>query len=494
MSYFYDKNSILYNSIKEKIPLSFILYGTPGTGKTTIAIAYASSIHLPYISLNAVTSNKKDLEDAINLAKKNPPYILIIDEVHRINKDKQDILLPFIEDGTIYLIGATTANPYISINKAIRSRTHLLEVKKLSYDEIVLGLKNAISSPKGLNNSIKVDDEILTYIAKSSNGDFRFALNYLEIISLSFKNEEITLDKVKSIVKVSNIQLDKNEDDHYNAVSALQKSIRGSDVNASLYYFDKSATNFKYEKWDDLNGEGIAINESKAEDLGVNIGDTIKFSVNGTEYSKQIVEIFYTFTVSGLFVYTETLPELSNTRTNCWVTVKEGHNEDEVKEIILNSGIKEVNSALTKTENLARVDGYMANVETMTDTIKIFAIVLAVIVLINLSILNFRERLRDYATLKVLGYSRFEIARSMIYEGMLLTTVGSLLGMCIGLPLEMVVLDTNKTPLLSWQYIIYPKTYLIAFLLSFIVALVVNCLMTYGIKKISMSESLKSVE
>ena len=321
-------------------------------------------------------------------------------------------------------------------------------------------------------NNILASDLQVTYHSGALKG-----VGSQKLLKLTDENGELVIDKAEEF-----------------SIMQVTASFNDKNINASLYYFDKSATNFKYEKWDDLNGEGIAINESKAEDLGVNIGDTIKFSVNGTEYSKQIVEIFYTFTVSGLFVYTETLPELSNTRTNCWVTVKEGHNEDEVKEIILNSGIKEVNSALTKTENLARVDGYMANVETMTDTIKIFAIVLAVIVLINLSILNFRERLRDYATLKVLGYSRFEIARSMIYEGMLLTTVGSLLGMCIGLPLEMVVLDTNKTPLLSWQYIIYPKTYLIAFLLSFIVALVVNCLMTYGIKKISMSESLKSVE
>lgn len=321
-------------------------------------------------------------------------------------------------------------------------------------------------------NNILASDLQVTYHSGAVKG-----VGSQKLLELTDENGELVIDKAEEF-----------------SIMQVTASFNDKNINASLYYFDKSATNFKYEKWDDLNGEGIAINKSKAEDLGVNIGDTIKFSVNGTEYSKQIVEIFYTFTVSGLFVYTETLPELSNTRTNCWITVKEGHTEDEVKEIILNSGIKEVNSALTKTENLARVDGYMANVETMTDTIKIFAIVLAVIVLINLSILNFRERLRDYATLKVLGYSRFEIARSMIYEGMLLTTVGSLLGMCIGLPLEMVVLDTNKTPLLSWQYIIYPKTYLIAFLLSFIVALVVNCLMTYGIKKISMSESLKSVE
>lgn len=230
------KNSILYNSIKESTPISFILYGNPGTGKTTIAEAYARSINLPFIKLNAVTSNKKDLENAIEMAKTNPPYILIIDEVHRINKDKQDILLPFIEDGTIYLIGATTANPYISINKAIRSRTHLLEVKKLTPNEIIFGLKRAISAKNGLNNKIDIDDNCIEFIANSSNGDFRFALNYLEILYLNFKNEKITLDKVKTVIKVSNIQLDKNEDDHYNAVSALQKSIRGSDVDAALYY------------------------------------------------------------------------------------------------------------------------------------------------------------------------------------------------------------------------------------------------------------------
>lgn len=321
-------------------------------------------------------------------------------------------------------------------------------------------------------NNILASDLQVTYNSGAVAG-----VTSQKLLELTDENGEFVIDKAEEF-----------------SIMQVTASFNDKNINANLYYFDSSATNFKYEKWDDLNGEGIAINESKAEELGVNVGDVIKFSVNGTAYTKQIVKIFYTFTVSGLFVYAETLPELSNTRTNCWITIKDGYSEEEVKDIILNSGIKEVNSALTKTENLARVDGYMTNVETMTDTIKIFAIVLAVIVLINLSILNFRERLRDYATLKVLGFSRFEIARSMIYEGMLLTTIGSLLGMGIGLPLEILVLSTNKTPLLSWEYIIYPKTYLIAFLLSFIVALVVNIAMTYGIKKISMSESLKSVE
>lgn len=230
------EHGFLSNSVKKNIPISFILFGPPGTGKTTIAEAYAKSLNAHIIKLNAVTSNKKEIEEAINEAKFYDPTIVIIDEIHRINKDKQDILLPFVEDGTIYLIGATTANPYISINRAIRSRVHLLEVKVLSKEEIVEGLKNAILDPRGFDNKLDIDEESLEYIASSSGGDFRFALNYLEILSLSYENQKITLEMTKKVLKVSNYLTDKDDDMHYDNVSALQKSIRGSDVNAALYY------------------------------------------------------------------------------------------------------------------------------------------------------------------------------------------------------------------------------------------------------------------
>ena len=230
------ENGFLTNSVKAETPISFILYGPPGTGKTTIAEAYANSLKAHTIKLNAVTSNKKDIEQAILEAKLYPTTIVIIDEIHRINKDKQDILLPYVENGTIFLIGATTANPYISINRAIRSRVHLLEVKTLTTSDIVAGLKRAISNKDGYDNKLVIDDASLEYIAKSSGGDFRFALNYLEILSISFKNQEITIDKTKTVLKVSNLIADKDEDGHYDSVSALQKSIRGQDVNAALYY------------------------------------------------------------------------------------------------------------------------------------------------------------------------------------------------------------------------------------------------------------------
>lgn len=229
-------NGFLRKSVDNKTPISFILFGEPGTGKTTIAECYANEIGAKFFKINATSSNKKDLVDAINESKNYECPILIIDEIHRLNKDKQDILLPALEDGTVYLIGATTANPYISINKAIRSRCHLLEVKKLTLDQLQTGLKKAVTSPKGLNGQIKIDEEAINYIARQSNGDFRFALNYLEIVDISYKNEEINLEKVKKVIKVPNSSIDNDENGHYDAVSALQKSIRGSDVNAAIFY------------------------------------------------------------------------------------------------------------------------------------------------------------------------------------------------------------------------------------------------------------------
>lgn len=231
-------NGFLRQSIKTKTMFSIIFFGPPGCGKTTIAEAYARSMDVKFIKLNAVTSNKKDLEQAIEECRMFEKAFIIMDEVHRLNKDKQDILLPYVEDGTIYLLGATTANPYISINPAIRSRVHLLEVKKLSIADVKKGLKKAIESPFGLNNKITMDDDAIDYISQISGGDLRFGLNYLEVLSMSH-DHTISLNDVKQTIKVPNYSLDKNDDEHYNAVSALQKSIRGSDVDAALYYLAK---------------------------------------------------------------------------------------------------------------------------------------------------------------------------------------------------------------------------------------------------------------
>ena len=149
---------------------------------------------------------------------------------------------------------------------------------------------------------------------------------------------------------------------------------------------------------------------------------------------------------------------------------------------------------MTYDENIKKIDGYMSSVGQMTLTIKIFAVLLAVVVLINLAILNFNERKRDIATLRVLGFSRFEIASSLIYEVMILTVVGSLLGMAIGLPLEMLTLGVNQVELIDWKYVIFPLTYLFSFLISFGTALVANLIISTRVNKISMSESLKSIE
>ena len=190
------KDGFLTSCVESKTLVSIIFYGQPGCGKTTLAEAFARSMDVHFIKLNAVTNNKKDLENAIEESKLFPSTIIIMDEVHRLNKDKQDLLLPYVESGEIYLIGATTSNPYIAINPAIRSRCHLLEVKSLSTENVVDGLKRALSHPQGLKN-VTIDEDALLAIAKSSSGDMRFAINTLEVASLKLFFGIITSSPLK---------------------------------------------------------------------------------------------------------------------------------------------------------------------------------------------------------------------------------------------------------------------------------------------------------
>jgi putative ATPase len=230
-------NGFLRKSAVKKEPFSMILFGPPGTGKTTIAEAYAKSLGIHYETLNAVTTDKKEMEGAIEDAKLFGHALIIMDEVHRLDKGKQDLLLPYVENGTFYLVGATTANPYIAINRAVRSRCRLIEIKPLSEDEVVEGLERAIASPKGLHGSVSVSSSGLHYIAKLAGGDLRFALNMLEEAAIQFDDgKEISPADLASIESVPNLAMDQDEEEHYDSVSALQKSIRGSDVDAALYY------------------------------------------------------------------------------------------------------------------------------------------------------------------------------------------------------------------------------------------------------------------
>ena len=234
------EDKILSNLVKNKKLFSMILYGKPGIGKTSIANAIINDLGVRHRFLNATVNSKKDLDIVIEEAKMYDGIVLIMDEIHRLNKDKQDILLPCLESGLITLIGMTTSNPYHSINPAIRSRCQLFELKELETSDIVEGLKKAVSSPYLPN--IKIEDNAINYIARVSGNDLRYAYNLLEISYYSTNDFKVDLEVVKKINSKPVFYADKDGDAYYDMLSAFQKSIRGSDVDASLHYLARLIT------------------------------------------------------------------------------------------------------------------------------------------------------------------------------------------------------------------------------------------------------------
>lgn len=236
-------NKIISRMVKAKMLSSLILYGPPGTGKTSIASAIAGSTKYAFRKLNAATDTKKDLQVVAEEAKMSGTVILLLDEIHRLDKSKQDFLLPHLESGRIILIGATTENPYISINPAIRSRTQIFPVHPLSIDEMKVAVNRALTdSERGLGKMpIKLDPAAEEQLLTATNGDLRSALNGLELAAKSTDPDKdgvihLTLPVIEESVQKKAIASDRDGDAHYDVISAFQKSIRGSDTDAALHY------------------------------------------------------------------------------------------------------------------------------------------------------------------------------------------------------------------------------------------------------------------
>jgi putative ATPase len=227
-------NGIIRKMIERKKLFSLILYGPPGIGKTTIAEVIGAENALHTYKFNASTDSKTLLVKVIEESK-NYGALLIVDEIHRMNKNIQDFLLPHVENGNIILVGLTTNNPYHSVNPAVRSRCHVLKLKPISKEKIIFRLKMVLTEYKD-ELRISLNDDVYDYIALLSNNEIRSAINALELLSIAYSGKSVDIDMTKDVLLQPSLSLDKNEDNYFDILSAFQKSIRGSDVDAALHY------------------------------------------------------------------------------------------------------------------------------------------------------------------------------------------------------------------------------------------------------------------
>lgn len=245
------KDKLLYRAIKADKLSSIIFYGPPGTGKTTLAKVIANTTKAEFLSINATAAGKKDMEEVVEKAKQSQGMygkktILFIDEIHRFNKGQQDYLLPFVEDGTIILIGATTENPYFEVNGALLSRSIIFELKALEKEDIRILLRRAVTDEEkgmGAYHAV-IEEDALEFLADISNGDARAALTAVELGVLTTERSQdgiihITLETAQECIQKRAVRYDKSGDNHYDTISAFIKSIRGSDPDAAVYYLAK---------------------------------------------------------------------------------------------------------------------------------------------------------------------------------------------------------------------------------------------------------------
>lgn len=266
------ENAPVRKMVENKILTNIILYGPPGTGKTTLAEILANEFSLPFYKVNASIANLSELKDIIDLSQKNgeEKFILFVDEIHLFRKNIQQFLLDYIEKGQIVLMGSTAENPYFTIHKAILSRCNIFELKPLSKEDILCGLKYGfkVLVSKYKDYTVNVDEKVFETIADVSNGDLRTAINKLELIfltTLSFKTKTInfTFDNISDSNLKRVMRYDRDGDDHYDTLSAFMKSLRGSDVNAAIHYLARLI------KAEDLSGICRRLLCSASEDIGL---------------------------------------------------------------------------------------------------------------------------------------------------------------------------------------------------------------------------------